>query len=623
MRAYEMPWRPTYEVYAAVGWTASTIVMAAIAVFTNLPSAPLWYMATLSLILAVHMWNETFGLWSFKISLAGRPFSFISPANIIRLMRKKKDMLWLGYGFDWTPVHTQRATEIRKREITDLLPPVWFLKLKGLNPSTSNFVGEPWIHGLEPEEQNIYVPLSALEGHTLVFGTTGAGKTRLYETMIFQSVMRRNVVFVLDPKGDKELKEVVKRACVRAGRPDAFLFFHPAFPSECIRMDPLKNWNRETEPASRIAGLLPSEGGGDTFVQFSWRVVNQICQGLIYVEDRPNLIKLRKFIESGPDSLMERVLETFFKRHIQNWQVDSAAYIQKARSGKIPNKLGASASAELLGYIAFYKAEVPEDVKSDVVDGLLAVTEHSRDHMSKMITSLVPLLTMLTSGDLGKLLSPDTLDIDDKRPIFDTDRMITGRHVVYIGLDSLSDATVGSAIASIVLSELASVAGARYNYGQPDDVKIDIYVDEAAECVNQPLIQILNKGRGAGFIATLAAQTLPDFIVKMGNEPKARQILGNCNNLIALRTKDRQTQDFIVETFGETYIQKVSTSRGSGARSDDGGIMITGNVSDSISEEKTKVFPPELLGMLPNLQYMAFVAGGRLIKGRLPKIADN
>jgi conjugal transfer pilus assembly protein TraD len=29
------------------------------------------------------------------------------------------------------------------------------------------------------------------------------------------------------------------------------------------------------------------------------------------------------------------------------------------------------------------------------------------------------------------------------------------------------------------------------------------------------------------------------------------------NNLIALRSKDRATQDFIVETFGKTYIRTV------------------------------------------------------------------
>lgn len=622
-KPYDMPFRPTYEFWSAATWSASTLVMTSMAFIVDMPKSPMWYMASISVVMAALSWRDTLKLWNFKISLAGRPFSFIQPGEIIARMKRNRDKLWLGYGFDWSNKHTQRAIEARKADTNELLPPEWFLNAKGIATGKTNVVGAPWIHGLEPEEENIYVPLSAMEGHTLVFGTTGAGKTRLFETLIFQSIMRRDVVFIIDPKGDKELKEIAEKACIKAGRKDAFLFFHPAFPSECVRLDPLKNWNRETEPASRIAGLLPSEGGGDTFVQFSWRVVNLITQGLIYIEDRPNLKKLRRYIEGGPDGVMEAVLEGYFMRNIDNWEAKVAPSLQLAREGKIPNKIGPTASARMLGLMSFYKKEVPEDMRNEVVDGLLSITEHSREHMSKMITSLVPLLTMLTSGDLGALLSPDTMDIEDTRPIFDADKIITGNHVIYIGLDSLSDATVGSAMASMVLAELAAVAGSRYNYGTDDGKRIHLFVDEAAECVNQPLIQILNKGRGAGFVTTLAAQTFPDFIVKMGSEPKARQILGNCNNLIALRTKDRVTQDFIVETFGETHIQKISRSQSSGTRSDDGGVHVGGTIAEQLSEEKVAVFPPELLGMLPNLQYMAFMAGGRLIKGRLPKISDK
>ena len=40
-----------------------------------------------------------------------------------------------------------------------------------------------------------------------------------------------------------------------------------------------------------------------------------------------------------------------------------------------------------------------------------------------------------------------------------------------------------------------------------------------------------------------------------------------------------------------------------------------------MSEVQVQSFPAELLGMIPNLQYVAFVQGGRLIKGRIPVLA--
>lgn len=493
------------------------------------------------------------------------------------------------------------------------------MKLKKVKPLDET-KGAPWIHGVEPAEKHIYVPLDALEGHVLVFGTTGSGKTRLLETVISQAIERNEVVVMIDPKGDKELRDIAKKACIACGRADAFAEFHPAFPTHSVRIDPLKNWGRSTELASRIAALMISE---DAFQAFAWRAINLVADGLIYVDKAPTLMTLRKFIEGGPDPLMERVLKEFFSRHMPRWETLVTPFLEKARNGKLPLKLSAAATPELLAYIYFYRHEVPEEKRDQIVDGLLSMVEHSRDHLSKILASLVPLLVMLTAGELGPLLSPDAEDINDTRPLLDTKKLISGGHVLYLGLDSLSDATVGSAIGSIILSDLTAVAGDIYNYGDSKPKKIQLIVDEAAEVVNGPLIQILNKGRGAGYVTWLLTQTLPDFIARLGSEPKARQMLGNCNNLIALRTKDRQTQDFICETFGKTDIQVIGRSQSIGSRTDDGGLHFTGNASESLQQTSVDLIPPELLGMLPDLHYIASVAGGRIIKGRLPKIIEG
>ncbi len=619
MKSYENLFRPAYESIAAIGWTVAGLAMAYVTFFTKAPSSAFWYMGGLSVVFAIWRWRQTMKLWAFKISLAGRPFLFMRASALSALMRKQPTKLWLGFGFDWGPQHTQRVTEIRRRAVKTVMPPEWFMKLKKVKPLDET-KGAPWIHGVEPEEKHIYVPLDALEGHVLVFGTTGSGKTRLLETVVSQAIERKEVLVMLDPKGDKELRDIAQRACKACGRPDAFVQFHPAFPKQSVRLDPLKNWGRSTELASRIAALMISE---DAFQAFAWSAINVVADGLIYIDQAPTLVTLRKFIEGGPDTLMERVLKEFFNRHMPRWETLVTPFLEKARNGKLPLKLSAAATPELLAYIYFYRHEVPEDKRDQVVDGLLSMVEHSRDHLSKILASLVPLLRQLTAGELGPLLSPDAEDIDDPRPLLDTKKLISGGHVLYLGLDSLSDATVGSAIGSIILSDLTAVAGDIYNYSDGKPKKIQLVVDEAAEVVNGPLIQILNKGRGAGFVAWLLTQTLPDFIARMGSEPKARQMLGNCNNLIALRTKDRQTQDFICETFGKTDIQVLARSQSIGSRTDDGGLHFTGNASESLQQTSVDLISPELLGMLPDLHYIASVAGGRIIKGRLPKIVEG
>lgn len=622
MRTYEMPWRPAYEAVAAGAWTAATVLMALTAVFTALPSAPFWSMGGLALGFAVLRWWQTLALWRFKISLAGRASGSIEPSCLLQLMRREPEAVWLGYGFEWTPVHAQRAMEMRKRVVGEFLPPGWFLKLLGIRIESQGAVGAQWIHGLEPRESSLYLPLPSLEGNTAVFGTTGSGKTRLFEPLIYQAVQRGSVVIVIDPKGDAEMRDLTRRACDRANRKDAFLYFHPAFPSHSVRIDPLKNWNRETEVASRIAALMPSSSADDAFVQFAWRALHLVTAGLIYIDERPTLMKLRRFIEAGPDELMERVLVAFFGRHVPEWRTLTAPLVQRARDERSPRRPSSAATPELQAYAQYYQTEIPAALRDPAVDGLLAMTLHNREHLSKTIASLQPLLVMLTSGDLGPLLSPDASDIGDERPIYDLASIIDGGKVFYAGLDSLSDATVGAAIGSMLLADLASVAGAIYNFGRRE-ARIEVFLDEAASCLNRPLVEVLNKGRGAGFIVTLASQTLPDYIAALGSEHRARMVLGNCNNLIALRTKDLVTQKFIVETFGDTHVQQVVRSQGTGNRSDDGGMHVTAHISESLSEQRTAIFPPELLGMLPNLQYIASVSGGKLIKGRLPRLEES
>lgn len=55
-------------------------------------------------------------------------------------------------------------------------------------------------------------------------------------------------------------------------------------------------------------------------------------------------------------------------------------------------------------------------------------------------------------------------------------------------------------------------------------------------------------------------QTIADLAHRMGSVEAAHVVLGNLNNLIALRTKDRMTQDFVVATLGQTYIANQTLS---------------------------------------------------------------
>jgi conjugal transfer pilus assembly protein TraD len=597
--------RKPYELYIATAWFVATAMT--FAGYLMLPGGNAmlipWmcfgYMAIKS------------GIKGFNLVGRGKLGEMLTLLSVDQLTALvKPGRMWFGWGFDWMPIHTQRAVDYMLSGV----------KMKHDQESP----GSPWIHGLNlGKEHNVSIPLKSLEGHTILFGTTGSGKTRAYEVMVTQAIHRGDTVIMIDPKGDKELRDRMELECTRAGREDAFLFFHPAFPKSSIRLDPMRNFTRTTEIASRIAALLPSQtGGSDAFTAFAFRTLNLVAQGLLETGKRPSIKQLRYYIEGGAELLLVQAIGFHANRVEPGWnEIGGSAepFFIRARAGKA-RKMETITNPDWLATIEYYRTKLSNTSKgSEAIDGLLSLVEHNRMHFSKMIASLIPVLNMLTSGDLGELLSPNEEDAWDKRQIFDTSTIISGKHVLYVGLDALSDSIVSSAIGSIVLADFASVAGMIYNSGKKPG-RISMFVDEANEVVNLPFIQILNKGRGAGFQVVMATQTLPDIVARLGDEARARQVIGNCNNLITMRIKDGDTQKFVVETFGQTYIKTLQQSMSNAVNSAENIINYSGNTGQSLTFGEHDLFPQHLLGQLPNFHYIASIAGGRVIKGRLPII---
>jgi conjugal transfer pilus assembly protein TraD len=236
-----------------------------------------------------------------------------------------------------------------------------------------------------------------------------------------------------------------------------------------------------------------------------------------------------------------------------------------------------------------------------------------------MIGSLISVLDALTIGELGDLLSPSGEVLYDVNE-WDFERLIDKKCIVYVGLDSLTDNLVGSSLGSLFLADLTSVAGSRYNYSD-NITPVNLYVDESAEVVSDELIQLLNKGRGAGFRLTIATQTIADFEARLGSKAKASQVLGNLNNLISLRIIDNDTKEYISNLLPKIRVNMYSRSS-SQSQSSKNLLEVKSDVSDTVSEEEISIFPPQLLSELPDLEFVAKIGGSTVYKGKLPLIVS-
>jgi conjugal transfer pilus assembly protein TraD len=622
-RTYHDMFRPVFEGSAFAAWTASTAAMLAL-------QPPLWpVLAGCTLGLATLRGKQAIDLYRFRASLSALRVEFMNvPAAIAISTRhlnpagakkendgsKKGAALWLGSGFRWTQHHAETARQIMYRRPEEIPgPPNWLpgfllkrIQPKNFAPLRQDAIGVSWIHGISPEETELSLPLEALPGHTLVVGTTRSGKTRFYELMTTQIVHKKeNVLIIIDPKGDKDWENRVKKECARAGR--KFLYFHPAHPSKSIRINPLGNWNTVADAATRLGQLVDAEG---TFSAFAWKTLNNIFRGQVASGRRPTIKAAKELTQRGVEPLLEDLIGAALLTAVGDSWEDR---LGQHKSPLPKNKASPVASERLDCMINKFRSL---DLRDEVIDPLIAMVNHSKEHYTKMIQVLEPILEMLGSDELGKMLSPDPLDMSDLRPIYDSKKIIEENAVLYIGLDSLSNKIVGSAIGSIFLADLASAAGAIYNYESPKDIYL--FIDEAAEVMNDQGIQLLNKGGGAGIKSFIATQTIADFDVVFGSSARTSQALGNLNNVICLRVKDPAMAEWIAASFGKTSARDVRTSYSTGSGSSKNFTEFSGSTSRSQSEVEIPFVSPDLLTRLPALQFFAFLAGSSLYKGRLP-----
>ncbi len=249
-------------------------------------------------------------------------------AGQVPVSRKK---LFLGMGFRWSQIHTQRLRDTERPWAKRYVEPgrlyrfarwaetawehrpllnhiaEWLATDSRWNPlrPLPPVGGKPALHGVEPQEVPVYMPLADRAGHTLVLGTTRVGKTRLAEILITQDIRRGDVTIVFDPKGDAGLMRRVVAEARRAGRENALYLFHLGFPEFSARYNPIGSFSRITEVATRLSNQLPAEGNAAAFREFAWLFTNIVARALYALGHRPTYGLITRYITNMDELFVE------------------------------------------------------------------------------------------------------------------------------------------------------------------------------------------------------------------------------------------------------------------------------------------------------------------------------
>ncbi|KIS44523.1 type IV conjugative transfer system coupling protein TraD [Kosakonia radicincitans] len=558
--------------------------------------------------------------------------------------------LFLGKGFRWQPIHTQRLYDCLQPEAARWLRPGLCYRLarsaekrcehtlpaiahllstdSALNPvrPLPPVGGNPWLHGVELKEADVTLPLGERPGHTLVLGTTRVGKTRLAELLATQDIRRGEVVIVFDPKGDADLLKRLYMEAQRAGRRDRFILFHLAYPSISARYNAIGRFGRISEVASRLTGQLSGEGNSAAFREFAWRFVNIIARALVALGQRPDYQLISRHV-LNIDALFIDYARIVLPRHnTRAWEV-VAQLAERVTDKNTPRHMQGR-DHHVVALEQYLNAEKLYD---PILDGLLSAVRYDKTYFDKIVASLLPLLEKLTTGTLAALLAPDYHDLDDPRPILDWQQAIRQKAVVYVGLDALSDAVVSAAVGNSMFADLVSVAGHLYKFGLNDGipggnekpVPINLHCDEFNELMGPEFIPLINKGGGAGIQVTAYTQTLSDIQARVGSAPKAGQVVGNFNNLIMLRVRETATAELLTKQLPQVEIR--SRQINSGITDTPGSInTFTSSTHEHVVTHNAPLLDTSALIQLPKGQAFALLEGGQLWKIRLPlPVADK
>jgi hypothetical protein len=88
-----------------------------------------------------------------------------------------------------------------------------------------------------------WIPDDARLRHTHIVGATGAGKTVLLEQLIYRDIERGNGALIIDPKGDRELYERVRRFCQNTGRESDLHLLSATYHEESVAWNPCRIGN--------------------------------------------------------------------------------------------------------------------------------------------------------------------------------------------------------------------------------------------------------------------------------------------------------------------------------------------------------------------------------------------
>lgn len=170
--------------------------------------------------------------------------------------------------------------------------------------------------------------------------------------------------------------------------------------------------------------------------------------------------------------------------------------------------------------------EILERFRSQI-DSVATMAQIERDKFLERISTLSAAMSRFRGARERIVCAQD--------PDLTWDRAVNENLIVFCGLGQLVDADGANGVAKMMIQDIASYIGEVYNFRDGKERPFVLVCDEIASFINEPMIDLLNKGRGAGLHCIIIGQSMPDLEACLQDKAKAQQVIANLNTKIQLR----------------------------------------------------------------------------------------
>jgi hypothetical protein len=366
-----------------------------------------------------------------------------------------------------------------------------------------------------------------LNQHTLVVGTTGSGKTIFIILLILEAIRLGKPIIAIDGKGDADFIKKFEQLAKQEGK-KLYVFSD----TSDMTYNPIKQ-GTPTMVRDKIMALFEwsepyYKNNCSRFLQLLIQIFDQynIPRDLQHVYKYTDLTKLNNLLEQQHKVVIEKVPVVEAPKEQPKKDEDSgvlAAFEMAQENEKV--KEGVQYKE--------VKTKVTDPVAQDFQERLSTFPEDVFQGLQTQVGELI-------ESDLGHLFEENGKGIDLRE-------IVEEKAMVLFSIDGLAYRDYVKKLARFVIMDINNLCSHLYKTGRQPVFAI---FDEFSCYVNEEVVDIINKARGAGLEAVIGTQGLAD--IDKVNPVLRRQIVNNCNLHVAMRVNEGDEAEILAKTIG-TY----------------------------------------------------------------------